>query len=144
MNECSSRKVQEECLTGVLVHICHPSMQEAEAKGRSSWQTFATEQTQGQPVLHKRLSPKIKNKCFLLAFRFSHFMSVLWLHLFLCAMYIPSACSGQKRALDSLELELWMLRTTIPIMGARPTTSARVTSVFIAGLSLQHLDFFYL
>lgn len=135
------------CLTGVLVHICHPSMQETEAKGRSSWHILANSQAQGQLVLQKRLSPKNKKKknkkmvfCWILDL-------VILCACFVCscshvAMYVPRACRDQKRALDSLELELWMVVNHYQWWEQDPQPLQEQHVFSITGPSLQHLDSF--
>lgn len=56
---------------------------------------------------------------------------VVCLHVCLCATWISGTCRGQKRTLDSLELDL---QTAVSQMGIEPESSERGTSVFYSCL----------
>lgn len=54
------------------------------------------------------------------------------LHVFKCTMYMIGSCQSQKRASDSLELELWVFFVSryVGVLGIEPTSFALETSTF--------------
>lgn len=80
---------------------------------------------------------------FIFLFRFIYFILcvfVFCLHVCICTIYMPGSHGVQKRVSDPLELELWMVMSTLWMVGIEHGFSARATHVFNHWASLQPQD----
>lgn len=86
-------------------------------------------------MLQKRLSQKNlkKKKGFLLNFRFSYFMCMLRLHLLPCGHVCTRSLQRSEEGIGSPRTGVVEGCGPLSMMGTRPTTSARATSVFNHG-----------
>lgn len=151
LNECHSRKVLFWWRKCVWLGCWFTSV--APACRRQRWRVGVRDIS----WLHSKLKnslcyrrgflQKIKNKQkkngFLLNFRFSYFICAC----FVCicshvAMYVPGACRDQKRALDPLELELWMVVDHCQWWELDPQLLQEQQVFSITGPPLQHRDSF--
>lgn len=149
LNECSSRKVLLwlrkcvwlGCWFTSVIPACRRRRQRVGVRGIS----WLISKLQDSLCYRRDFLQKIKNKqkmvfCWILDL-------VILCACFVCscphvAMYVPRACRDQKRALDSLELELWLVVNHCQWWEQDPQPLQEQHGFSITGPSLQHLDSF--